>query len=81
MSQTACVGDPDAVVRAVGKLTEALETIERARGHLYSFHQLTADADLQLSSNRGLRRRPLALLQGHRATGARPARRWPSPRV
>src|SRR4051794_19812347 len=37
-----------AVVTAVGKLTEALETVERARGHLYSFHQLTGTADLQL---------------------------------
>lgn len=33
---------------AVGKLSEALETVERARGHLYSFHQLTGTADLQL---------------------------------
>lgn len=38
----------DAVAAAVGKVTEALETIERARGHLYSFHQLTGRADLQL---------------------------------
>jgi hypothetical protein len=35
-------------VEAVGKITEALETVERARGHLYSFHQLTGSADLQL---------------------------------
>jgi hypothetical protein len=35
-------------VEAVGKITEALETTERARGHLYSFHQLTGSADLQL---------------------------------
>jgi hypothetical protein len=35
-------------VEAVGKLTEALETTERARGHLFSFHQLTGSADLQL---------------------------------
>jgi hypothetical protein len=35
-------------IEAVGKLTEALETVERARGHLYSFHQLTGGADLQL---------------------------------
>jgi hypothetical protein len=40
---------PDhATVEAVGKLTEALETTERARGHLYSFHQLTGGADLEL---------------------------------
>lgn len=37
-----------ATVEAVGKLTEALETTERARGHLYSFHQLTGSADLEL---------------------------------
>ena len=27
---------------------EALETVERARGHLYSFHQLSGSADAQL---------------------------------
>ena len=41
-------GVGDATVEAVGKLTEALETTERARGHLYSFHQLTGSADLEL---------------------------------
>lgn len=35
-------------VEAVGKLTEALETTERARGHLYSFHQLTGKADFEV---------------------------------
>jgi hypothetical protein len=34
--------------RRPSKLTEALETTERARGHLYSFHQLTGSADLEL---------------------------------
>ncbi|MFF5247786.1 hypothetical protein ACFY3V_26165 [Streptosporangium sp. NPDC000095] len=38
----------DATAEALGKLSEALETTERARGHLYSFHQLTGHADLQL---------------------------------
>lgn len=38
----------DATMEAVGRLTEALETIERARGHLYSFHQLTGEADFKL---------------------------------
>ncbi|GAA4837605.1 hypothetical protein GCM10025787_17350 [Saccharopolyspora rosea] len=33
-------GVGDSTVAAVGKLTEALETVERARGHLYEFHQL-----------------------------------------
>ena len=35
-------------IDAVGKITEALETTDRARGHLDSFHQLTGTADLQL---------------------------------
>ena len=38
----------DATVEALGKLSEALETCERARGHLYSFHQLTGSADIEL---------------------------------
>ena len=41
-------GIDSATVEAVGKITEALETVERARGHLYSFHQLTGSADLTL---------------------------------
>ena len=40
----------DPAAQAVGKVTEALETIERARGHLYSFHQLTGRADRQLDA-------------------------------
>ncbi|HEY3531410.1 MAG TPA: hypothetical protein VGK78_19865 [Nocardioides sp.] len=32
-------------VDAVGKLTKALETTERARGHLCAFHQLTGESD------------------------------------
>jgi hypothetical protein len=43
------MSDPDDLtVEALGKLSEALETIERARGHLYSMHQLTGTADFQL---------------------------------
>lgn len=38
----------EANVRAAGKVSEALEMTERARGHLYSFHQLTGHADLLL---------------------------------
>ena len=38
----------DLTVRALGKLSEALETVERARGHLYAMHQLTGTADFQL---------------------------------
>lgn len=41
-------GVPDAVVEAVGKLTEALERVERARGALYEFHQLVGGADALL---------------------------------
>jgi hypothetical protein len=35
-------------ISAVGKLSEALEFVERARGQLYSFHQLMGHADLLL---------------------------------
>lgn len=38
-------GLDDATVAATGKLSEALEWVERARGHLYSFHQLIGRAD------------------------------------
>jgi hypothetical protein len=46
----------DATVAAVGKLTEALETVERARGALYEFHQLTGTADVQAGSAVGVLR-------------------------
>ncbi|GLW71455.1 hypothetical protein Kpho02_37540 [Kitasatospora phosalacinea] len=35
----------DATVEALGLLSEALETTQRARGRLYDFHQLTGAAD------------------------------------
>lgn len=38
-------GVDDATVEALGKLSEALEWVERARGHLYEFHQLMGHAD------------------------------------
>jgi hypothetical protein len=41
-------GVDDSTVAAVGKLTEALETVERARGHLYEFHQLIGSGDAKL---------------------------------
>ena len=41
-------GISDATIAAVGKVTEALEWVERARGHLYEFHQLAGHADLLL---------------------------------
>ena len=51
-SEDLCERRPDGVdddtVEAVGSLSEALEYVERARGHLYSFHQLIGHADLLL---------------------------------
>jgi hypothetical protein len=41
-------GMDDATVEAVGAVSEALECAERARGELYSFHQLMGHADLLL---------------------------------
>ncbi|WP_305092478.1 hypothetical protein [Prescottella sp. R16] len=41
-------GVTDAEVEAVGRVSEALETVEQARGHLYAFHQLLGRADRQL---------------------------------
>src|SRR3954453_19066768 len=44
------------LVEAVGKAGEALEDIERARGHLYSLHQLVGRADFLFEEAAGLRR-------------------------
>lgn len=41
-------GMDDDTIAAVGKISEALEYVERARGHLYTFHQLMGHADLTL---------------------------------
>lgn len=41
-------GLDDLTVEALGLLSKALETTERARGRLYDFHQLTGTADLEL---------------------------------
>ena len=38
-------GVGDDTVAAVGKVTEALEWVERARGRLYDFHQMMGHAD------------------------------------
>jgi hypothetical protein len=47
MSDDEASNDADeAITEAVGKASEALEYVERARGHLYSFHQLMGHADL-----------------------------------
>lgn len=39
-------GVSDQTVAAVGKVSEALEWLERARGHVYELHQLIGRADL-----------------------------------
>ena len=41
-------GATDDIVAGVGKASEAFEYIIRARGHLYSLHQLIGHADLML---------------------------------
>jgi hypothetical protein len=41
-------GPDDLTVEALGKLSEALETVHRVRGHLYALHQLTGAADFKL---------------------------------
>ena len=41
-------GLADSTVQALGKLSEALEMVEEARGRLYGFHRLTGAADLAL---------------------------------
>ncbi len=54
-------GADDATVEALGKLSEALEVVEDARGHLYGFHRLTGMADLALGEAADLLRKA-----GHR---------------
>ena len=41
-------GVSDATVEATGKLSEALEWVERCRGRLYDFHQMMGHADFLL---------------------------------
>lgn len=52
-------GASDELVEAAGAFSEALERLERARGHLYSFHQLVGRADLMLDG----------VVEGLRGTG------------
>ncbi|MGW6173649.1 hypothetical protein ACWF5H_09185 [Arthrobacter sp. NPDC055138] len=49
-------GLDDATVEGLGKLSEALEVIEHARGHLYAFHRLTGKADFALGDAAALLR-------------------------
>lgn len=41
-------GASDEEVAAAGKMSEALERLERARGHLHAFHQMIGETDLML---------------------------------
>ena len=41
-------GVDDVTVEALGKLSEALEVVEEARGLLYAFHRRCGEADLKL---------------------------------
>lgn len=41
-------GVDDATIEALGKMSEALEVVEDARGHLYRFHRMSGMADLAL---------------------------------
>src|SRR4051794_35091757 len=41
-------GVDDATVRAAGKVSEAVEWLERARGRLYDFHQMLGHLDFQM---------------------------------
>ena len=50
-------GLDDVTVEALGKFSEALETVERVRGHLYSLHQLVGEADFKLDEAVSLFRR------------------------
>ena len=43
-------GVDDATVEALGKLSEALEVVEEARGLLYAFHRRCGEADLKLGN-------------------------------
>lgn len=60
------VSEPANTVEAVGSVSEALEYVERARGHLYSFHQLIGHADLLLGDACGKLR-----AAGHEAAAER----------
>jgi hypothetical protein len=44
MGDREAINDPE-TVDALGKASEGLEYVERARGHLYAFHQLVGRAD------------------------------------
>jgi hypothetical protein len=47
-------GATDAEVEAAGKVSEAMEVIEDARGHLFAFHRLLGHADFTFETAAGL---------------------------
>ncbi len=49
-------GVSEETIQGVGKLSEGFEYIERAKGHLYSFHQLMGRADFLVEEAAGLLR-------------------------
>ncbi len=49
-------GVSEETIEGVGKLSEAFEYIERAKGHLYSFHQLMGRADFLVGDSAELLR-------------------------
>ena len=49
-------GVSEGTIEGVGKLSEAFEYIERAKGHLYSFHQLMGRADFLVGDSAELLR-------------------------
>jgi hypothetical protein len=59
-------GVTDETVEALGKLSEALEWLERARGRLYDFHQMIGHLDFQMSDAVEMLERA-----GHRAAAER----------
>ena len=62
-----------------GKATEALEYVERARGHLYAFHQLIGRADLLFEEAPAAWLAPGMLGRRRRSGGMSSPRRTPAP--
>ena len=64
-------GGSDERVAAVGKFGEALEWVERARGHLYDFHQMMGHADALIGEAADELREAYSNLAGQRSNMAR----------
>ncbi|HVM01134.1 MAG TPA: hypothetical protein VM263_00580 [Acidimicrobiales bacterium] len=65
MSTKPAVACDSETIDAVGKASEALEYVERARGHLFAFHQLIGRADFLFEESA---RRLAALGHAHDAS-------------